>query len=54
MTTTPRSTEPGGRSPWPLMIALSFAIVIAMNVLFAWVAVHGRDPVVATYTTEAR
>lgn len=36
------------------MIVLGFAIVIAINVLFIYIAVSGADPIVASYTAEPR
>lgn len=41
-------------SPWPVGIALSLLVVILVNALFVYVAVHGADPVVPSYQTEPR
>ena len=41
-------------SPWPRMIVLGFVLVVAINVLFVYIAVTGADPVVTSYTTEPR
>jgi len=41
-------------SPWPRMIVLGFVLVVAVNVLFVYIAVTGADPVVSSYTTEPR
>ena len=45
-------TEP--RSPWPIAIAVGLLLVIAINVAFIVIAVRGQDPVVGSYSTEAR
>lgn len=42
------------RSPWPRMIVLGFLLVVAVNVLFIYIAVTGSDPVVPSYTAEPR
>lgn len=42
------------KSPWPRMIVLGFVLVVAINVLFIYIAVSGADPVVASYTSEPR
>jgi uncharacterized membrane protein len=36
------------------MIVLGFVLVVAVNVLFVYIAVSGADPVVSSYTTEPR
>jgi hypothetical protein len=36
------------------MIVLGFVLVVAVNVLFIYIAVTGADPVVSSYTTEPR
>jgi len=36
------------------MIVLGFLLVVAINVLFVYIAVTGADPVVSSYTTEPR
>lgn len=50
MTTNDR---PQGRS-WPWAIAIGLALVVVVNVLFAWVAIEGSDGVVDSYRTEQR
>jgi hypothetical protein len=49
----PHSASSSGRH-WPWGIAIGLAIVVVVNALFAWIAVHGADPVVASYQTEPR
>lgn len=46
------STEP--RNWWPMGIVIALVVVIAINVAFIVVAVRGSDPVVPSYSTEAR
>ena len=46
------STEP--RNWWPVGIAIALAVVIAINVAFIVIAVRGSDPVVESYSAEAR
>jgi uncharacterized membrane protein len=36
------------------MIALGLVIVVVVNVIFAYLAVHGADSIVRSYSTEAR
>jgi hypothetical protein len=36
------------------MIVLGFVLVVAVNVLFVYIAVTGADPVVSSYTSEPR
>jgi hypothetical protein len=49
---TTRSTEP--RNWWPIGIGIALALVVALNAAFIWIAVSGQDPVVPSYSTEAR
>jgi nitrogen fixation protein FixH len=59
---TPPATQPsrdlapqprrGGLRGWPLAIVLFFAIVIAANAVFIYLAVSTADPVVASYHTD--
>jgi hypothetical protein len=42
------------RSPWVLAIIIGFALMIAANAVFIYVAVSGADPVAASYRTEPR
>jgi hypothetical protein len=46
-------TDRGGRA-WPWAIALGLLLVVLVNALFAYVAVHGADDVVSSYRTEPR
>jgi hypothetical protein len=46
-------TSPGGRR-WPWAIAIGLLIVIIVNLTFAYIAIHGADTVVTSYTTEPR
>ena len=39
---------------WPIAIVIALLVVIAMNVVFAFVAVGGQDEVVPSYTSEPR
>ena len=39
---------------WPWAIAIGLLIVILVNAAFAYIAVHGADPVVRSYLTEPR
>lgn len=39
---------------WPWGIAIGLFIVILVNAVFAYVAIHGGDQVVSSYTTEPR
>ncbi len=45
--------RPGGRA-WPWAIAIGLGLVVVVNALFAYIAVHGADDVVASYNSEAR
>lgn len=42
------------RSPWVLAIVVGLAVVVVVNAVYVYVAVSGRDPVVASYISEAR
>jgi len=46
-------SSPAGRR-WPWGIAIGLALVILVNAVFAYVAIHGADGVVSSYTTEPR
>lgn len=39
---------------WPIGIAVSGLLVIAVNVAFVWIAVSVQDDVVTSYAEEAR
>lgn len=39
---------------WIVSIIAGFALMIAVNAWFAYVAVTGADPVVGSYTAESR
>ena len=47
----PNSAE--GRH-WPWGIAIGLLLVVIVNVVFAYVAISGADPVVSSYRTEPR
>jgi hypothetical protein len=42
------------RNWWPIGIGIALALVVLLNAAFIWIAVSGSDPVVSSYTTEAR
>lgn len=50
--TLERSSREGRRWPWG--IAIGLFLVVVVNILFAYVAIHGHDPVVSSYNTEPR
>jgi len=39
---------------WPWAIAIGLTLVVLVNVIFAYVAIHGSDTIVSTYQTESR
>jgi len=39
---------------WPIGVAVVLGIVVLVNFAFAWVAVHGADPIDPTYESEHR
>ncbi len=39
---------------WPTIIAVGLFVVVVVNALFAYLAIHGGDPIVSSYNTEAR
>ena len=39
---------------WPIGLLIAFTVMVAVNGLFVWVALSGRDPVVESYVTEPR
>jgi len=45
--------RPSGRA-WPWAIAIGLALVVLVNVLFAYVAITGSDGIVESYKTEQR
>ena len=47
-----RSSRAARRWPWGIGIGLAF--VVAVNAVFAYLAVRGADPVVSSYRTERR
>lgn len=47
-------TANSGESRWPRIIALGLAFVIVVNIVFAYLAIHGADSIVSSYNTEAR
>jgi hypothetical protein len=48
------AAAPRGAWIWPMAIIIALAIVVAMNVAFAFVAVGGQDEVMPSYTSEPR
>ena len=46
------SSSAGRRWPWG--IAIGLFLVVVVNLVFAYVAIHGHDPVVSSYQTERR
>lgn len=49
-----RPSDRKRRSPWVIAIIVGFAIMIAANGAFIYIAVTGADPVVSSYVTERR
>lgn len=49
----PTVAEPSGRR-WPWAIAIGLLLVVVVNVAFAFIAIHGADSVVSSYSTEPR
>jgi hypothetical protein len=47
-----RDSSAGRR--WPWAIAIGLFLVILVNAAFAYIAIHGADPVVDSYRTEPR
>jgi hypothetical protein len=39
---------------WPWGIAIGLFLVVVINVVFAYLAIHGGDTVVGSYTAEPR
>lgn len=39
---------------WPIAIAASLGVVVAVNLLLAWIATSNPDPVSPSYEAEAR
>jgi hypothetical protein len=37
-----------------MAIVIAMLVVMAINAAFIWIAIDGQDPVVPSYTTEAR
>lgn len=54
MSRTDTTTTPLRRDVWLLALLAGFAVMIAVNAFFIYVAVSGADPVVPSYGTEAR
>ena len=50
----PRVIEVSRDHLWPMAIAIGLAVVVAVNVMFIYVAVSGADEVVPSYETETR
>jgi hypothetical protein len=47
-------TRTESRNWWPTAIVLALLVVVALNAAFIWIAVSGQDPVVPSYSAEAR
>jgi hypothetical protein len=54
MSRTSSTAPPLRRDVWLLALLAGFAVMIAVNAYFIYVAVGGADPVVPSYRTEAR
>lgn len=39
---------------WPIGIFVAGVIVVGVNMAFIWIATHNDDPLVDSYSTEAR
>lgn len=50
----PRDLEISRDHLWPAAIVIGLAVVVAVNILFIYVAVREADPVVPSYVTERR
>lgn len=48
----PRTLTLPVRSPWPLAIVVGLLIVVAVNVVFIYIAFSGADVVVPSYLRE--
>jgi hypothetical protein len=46
-------SSPAGRR-WPWGIAIGLTLVVLVNLVFAYIAIHGADTVVRSYSTEPR
>jgi hypothetical protein len=46
-------SSPAGRR-WPWGIAIGLLVVILVNAVFAYIAIHGADTIVSSYQTEPR
>jgi hypothetical protein len=49
----PTAANPSGRG-WPWAIAIGLLLVVLVNAAFAFIAIHGADSVVPSYSTEPR
>ena len=49
----PTVANSSGRG-WPWAIAIGLLLVVLVNIAFAYIAIHGADPVVSSYSTEPR
>ena len=49
----PTASSAAGRR-WVWAIAIGLSIVVVVNAVFAYIAIHGADTVVSSYTTEPR
>jgi uncharacterized membrane protein len=48
------TSEPAGGRGWPWAIAIGLALVVLVNVIFAYIAISGSDGIVESYQTEQR
>jgi hypothetical protein len=48
------SAPPNSGRRWPWAIAIGLLLVVLVNAVFAYIAIHGADPVVDSYRTEPR
>ncbi len=39
---------------WPVVLAIAFAVVVAVNAMFIYLALSGSDDVVPSYHSEPR
>jgi len=49
----PTATSPSGQR-WPWAVTIGLLIVVLVNAAFAYIAIHGADSIVSSYSTEPR
>lgn len=54
MPATSTRTGSSRPSPWVVAVVVGLALVVAANAIFAYIAVSGADPVVASYAAGPR